>query len=54
MVIIDGEIVMEDRIIKTVDEKEILAEAKRIGENVYKETKDKMSKTVPMNRWKVI
>ena len=45
---------MEDRIIKTVDEDEILAEAKRIGEKVYEETKDRMSKTVPVNRWKVI
>jgi 5-methylthioadenosine/S-adenosylhomocysteine deaminase len=53
-VIIDGEIVMEDRVIKTVDENEILVEAKRIGENVYEETKDRMSKTVPVNRWKVI
>ncbi len=53
-VIIDGEIVMEDRVIKTVDEGKILAEAKRIGEKVYEETKDRMSKTVPVNRWKVI
>ena len=53
-VIIDGEIVMEDRIIKTLDEGEILAKAKRIGEEVYEETKDRMSKTVPVNRWKVI
>ena len=45
---------MEDRVIKTVDEGEILAEAKRIGEEVYEETKDRMSKTVPVNRWKVI
>ena len=53
-VIIDGEIVMEDRVIKTLDEGKILAEAKRIGEEVYEETKDRMSKTVPVNRWKVI
>ena len=53
-VIVDGEIVMEDRVIKTLDEREILAEAKRIGEEVYEQTKDRMSKTVPVNRWKVI
>jgi len=53
-VIIDGEIVMEDRVIKTLDEGEILTEAKRIGEAVYEETKNRMSKTVPVNRWKVI
>ena len=53
-VIIDGEIVIEDRVINTVDESEVLAEAKRIGETVYEETKDRMSKTVPVNRWKVI
>ena len=52
-VVIDGRIVMEDRIIKTLDEREILSKAREIGERVYEETKDRMSKTVPVNRWKV-
>ncbi|PKM76215.1 MAG: N-ethylammeline chlorohydrolase [Firmicutes bacterium HGW-Firmicutes-15] len=30
-VIIDGKIIMQDRVIKTIDEKEVLAQAKRIG-----------------------
>jgi len=53
-VIIDGNVVMEERAVKTVDEREILSKAKEIGERVYEETKDNMSKTVPVNRWKVI
>jgi 5-methylthioadenosine/S-adenosylhomocysteine deaminase len=53
-VIVDGEIVMKDRVIKTVDEEKILSEARKIGEDVYEKTKDKMSKTVPVNRWKVV
>jgi 5-methylthioadenosine/S-adenosylhomocysteine deaminase len=53
-VIIDGNVVMEERVVKTVDEHEILSKAKEIGERVYEETKDNMSKTVPVNRWKVI
>jgi hypothetical protein len=28
--------------------------AREIGERVYEGTKDKMSKTVPVNRWKVV
>jgi len=53
-VIVDGEIIMEDRVIKTVDEGKILSEAREIGEKIYGETKDKMSKTVPVNRWKIL
>jgi len=53
-VIIDGRIVMEDRTVKTLDEREILSKARETGERVYKETKDRMSKTVPVNRWKVV
>ena len=53
-VIIDGRIVREDRIVKTLDEREILSKAREIGERVYEETKDRMSKTVPVNRWKVV
>ncbi|MGD2201433.1 MAG: amidohydrolase family protein [Candidatus Bathyarchaeota archaeon] len=53
-VIIDGEIVMENRKISTVDESEILKKAREIGDEVYEETKDRMSKTVPVNRWKVV
>lgn len=30
-VIIDGNIIMQDRVIKTIDEKEVLAQAKRVG-----------------------
>jgi len=52
-VIIDGEIVMEGREIKTVDEKEILEKSREIGAQVYEETKDMMSKTVSINRWKI-
>ena len=53
-VIVDGRIVMEGRTVKTVDEQEILSRAREIGEQVYEETKDRMSKTVPVNRWRVI
>ena len=34
---------MEDRIVKTLDEREILSKAREIGERVYEETKDRMS-----------
>ena len=34
-VVIDGRIVMEDRIVKTLDEREILSKAMEIGERVY-------------------
>ena len=44
---------MEGREIKTVDEKEILKKAREIGAKVYEETKDRMSKTVSINRWKI-
>jgi len=53
-VIIDGETVMEGRVIKTVDEGEILAKAREIGEEVFEETRDRMSKTIPINRWRVV
>lgn len=52
-VIIDGRIVMKDRVIKTVDEQEIVIQAWEIGRKVFEETKDRMSKTVPVNRWNV-
>ena len=53
-VIIDGEIVMEDREVKSVDEREILERAREIGYETYEKTKDRMSKTVPVNRWRVV
>jgi 5-methylthioadenosine/S-adenosylhomocysteine deaminase len=53
-VIIDGKIVMEDREVKTVDEREILERAREIGYETYEKTKDRMSKTVPINRWRVV
>jgi 5-methylthioadenosine/S-adenosylhomocysteine deaminase len=53
-VIVDGEIIMEERVIKTVDKEKILSEARKMGEDVYEKTKDRMSKTVPVNRWKVV
>jgi len=53
-VIIDGKIVMEDREVKSVDEREILERAREIGYETYEKTKDRMSKTVPVNRWRVV
>jgi len=53
-VIIDGKIVMEERVIKTVDEREIIDKARDTGLKIFEETKDKMSKTIPVNRWKVV
>jgi 5-methylthioadenosine/S-adenosylhomocysteine deaminase len=53
-VIIDGKIVMEDREVKSVDEREILERAREIGYETYEKTKDRMSKTVPVNRWRII
>jgi 5-methylthioadenosine/S-adenosylhomocysteine deaminase len=53
-VIVDGKIVMEDRVIKTIDEKDILSTAEKIGYEIYEKTKDNMLKTVPVNRWKII
>ncbi len=52
--IIDGKIVMENRVIKTIDEKNILSTAEKIGYEIYEKTKDNMSKTIPVNRWKII
>jgi len=53
-VIIDGEFVMEDREVKSVDEREILERAREIGYETYEKTKDRMSKTVPVNRWRIV
>jgi 5-methylthioadenosine/S-adenosylhomocysteine deaminase len=53
-VIIDGKIVMEDREVKSVNEREILERAREIGYETYEKTKDRMSKTVPVNRWRVV
>jgi 5-methylthioadenosine/S-adenosylhomocysteine deaminase len=53
-VIVDGKIVMENRVIKTIDEKDILSTAEKIGYEIYEKTKENMSKTIPVNRWKII
>lgn len=53
-VIIDGTTVMEDRVVKTVNEQEIIDKAAEIGLTTYERTKEKIKKTVPVNRWKVV
>lgn len=52
--IVDGNILMEERKIKTMDEKSIIEKAQEIGYLTYKKTESAISKSVPINRWKVI
>ncbi len=35
-VIVDGEIIMENRTVKTIDEKEVLEKAQKLGEDILK------------------
>jgi 5-methylthioadenosine/S-adenosylhomocysteine deaminase len=53
-VIVDGEILMENRKVLTMNESEIVEKAIEIGKTRYNAVKDKIPKMVPVNRWKII
>jgi 5-methylthioadenosine/S-adenosylhomocysteine deaminase len=53
-VIVDGRVVMEDRVVKTLDEAVIIEKAQKIGLSTYEKTKSAISKTVPVNRWETL
>ena len=48
-VIVDGEIIMENRVVKTIDEKEVLRKAQELGEDVLNQ-----SGVEPFGTWKIV
>jgi len=48
-VIIDGKIIVEDRIVQTIDESEVLAKVQELGEKVVKRTGRSITTT-----WKIV
>jgi 5-methylthioadenosine/S-adenosylhomocysteine deaminase len=53
-VIVNGKILMKNRKVLTMNEIEIVEKALKIGNIRYETVKDRISKMVAVNRWKIV